>query len=111
MQKFKEEDLWIYSDPSTPLVEHFSESDYEKIQNTIKMLKDKQSSLNSQIEDRKSYVSKIEDKYNQYKTFYHMFENTTERNQSYFKMLLFLITIIIILVLIIISYFIYHMQK
>ncbi len=109
--RFEESEFMIQPDPSIPLVEHFSEDDYEKIKSTLQLLKTKQKELDKQIEERKKSASSINEKYNEYRTFYHMFTNNEERNQSYFKMLLFLITLICILILLIVSYFIYTSQK
>ncbi len=114
---FIEEDLLIPIRHSLSLitphsdVEHFTEDDYVKIQDTLQKLKEKQNALDNQIKSRQDYVSTMDEKYNKYTTFYHMFENTEERNQSYVKMLLFLSTIIFILILLIVSYFIYHKSR
>ncbi len=104
-RRFQEQDLWIKTEVSTPLVEHFTEDEYEKIQKTLYALKEKQLQLHSEIQDREKYVSTMEDKYNQYQTFYHMFENTEERNQSYHKMIFFLVTLLFLLLLFILFYF------
>ena len=114
---FKEEDLLIPIHHNIPLIEsctnieHFTEDDFVKVQSTLKKLKEKQSALDNQIKSRQDYVSTMDEKYNKYTTFYHMFENTEERNQSYLKLLLFLSTIIFILILLIVSYFIYHKRR
>jgi chromosome segregation ATPase len=111
--EFDEKELWIQVKPSIStippkkreLFEHFEESDYENIQKKIQALKEKQESLNQQIEERKKNASTMESKKSEYETFYHMLENGEERNQSYVKTLLFLITLIILLLLLILFYF------
>jgi hypothetical protein len=113
---FGENDLLIPIHPEIALIdeksekenmEHFTEEDYQKVQSTLQKLKEKQIILNDKIKSRQDYVITMDEKYNKYKTFYHMFENTDQRNQSYVKMVLFLITIIFALILLIVSYFIY----
>ncbi len=88
--------------------EHFSNEDYEALQSTLQSLRAKQNELNQKIEEQRNKVSNMSDKREKYNTFHHLFENTEERNESYYKMILFMVTLIIILILCIVSYFIYR---
>ncbi len=89
-------------------VEHFTEEDYKKINNKIKGLKDFNDKIKEKIKENQENLKNIESKNDAYSTFIHMFDNIQERNESYYKTLLLLITIIFILILSIISYYIYY---
>jgi hypothetical protein len=114
MNMFEEVNLFVpyishipYIKPKEVINEHFTNEEYETIQNTIRLLREKQSKLNNQIQEQMNHISNMSNKQEKYNTFYHLFENTEERNQSYHKMMLFLITLIILLIISIVYYFIY----
>lgn len=91
--------------------EHFTMEDYEKIQNSIRNLHKKQNALQKKIKEQQNLIANMSKKEEKYQTFQHLFENTEERNISYHKMMLFLITLIFLLIICIVSYFIYHRMK
>lgn len=92
-------------------IEHFTEEDYKKINENIKTLKDFNNSIIQKIEENEENLKKIENKSNAYDTFIHMFDNIQERNETYYKTLMLLITLIFILILCIISYYIYYKKR
>lgn len=89
-------------------IEHFTEEDYKKINENIKKLKDFNESILKKIEKNKENLKNIENKSDAYDTFIHMFDNIQDRNESYYKTLMILITFIFILILCILSYYIYY---
>ncbi len=91
--------------------EHFTEEDYYKINENIKSLKKFNESVLNKIKEKEENLKNIETKNDAYNTFIHMFDNIQERNESYYKTLLLLITFIFILILCIISYYIYYKQN
>ncbi len=89
-------------------MEHFTEEDYKKINENIKSLKEFNNSIVEKIKENEENLKNIESKNDAYDTFIHMFDNIQERNETYYKTLMLLITIIFILILCIISYYIYY---
>lgn len=92
-------------------IEHFTEEDYKKINENIKSLKTFNDSIMKKIKEKEENLKNIETKNDSYNTFIHMFDNIQERNQTYYKTLMLLITLIFILILCIISYYIYYKKN
>lgn len=92
-------------------MEHFTEEDYKKINEDIKKMKNFNETILEKIKKNKENLKNIENKSNAYDTFIHMFDNIQERNESYYKTLMMLITIIFILILCILSYYIYYKKS
>jgi hypothetical protein len=92
-------------------IEHFTEEDYKKINENIKSLKTFNDSIMKKIKQKEENLKNIETKNDSYNTFIHMFDNIQERNQTYYKTLMLLITLIFILILCIISYYIYYKKN
>lgn len=88
--------------------EHFTEEDYKKINENIKSLKTINNSIIQKIKEKEENLKNLETKNDTYDTFIHMFDNIQQRNESYYKALLLLITLIFVLILCIISYYIYY---
>ncbi len=88
--------------------EHFTEEDYKKINDKIKKLQDFNKDVLDKIKLREDNLNKLNENNDAYNTFIHMFDNIQERNETYYKTLMLLITLIFILILSIISYYIYY---
>ncbi len=97
--------------PSKEEKEHFTEDDYKRINEQIKTLKNFNNSIIQKINENKVNLQNIETKNDTYQTFIHMFDNIQERNESYYKSLMLIITLIFILILCIISYYIYYRKN
>ncbi len=91
--------------------EHFTEKDYKKINEKIKSLKEFNNNIIEKIKENQENLKNIESKNDAYDTFIHMFDNIQERNETYYKTLMLLITIIFILILCILSYYIYYKKN
>lgn len=87
--------------------ENFTESDYNKINEKLKSLKEFNDTIVEKINKKKESLNELNEKNDAYSTFIHMFDNIQERNETYYKTLMLLITLIFILILSIVSYYIY----
>ncbi len=92
-------------------VEHFTEDDYNKINKKLQSLKEWNDTIIEKIKLKEENLNKIKENNDHYRTFIHMFDNIQERNETYYKTLMLLITLIFILILSIISYYIYYKQR
>ncbi len=86
-------------------VEAFTEADYKELQDKIKALKAKNDEIQAKITTRDSYVTMLDEQEAKYKTFYQMFENNQERNQSYYKTFLSMVAMVLFLVILVAIYY------
>ncbi len=93
------------SDQVERFVEAFTEADYKELQDKIKALKAKNDEIQKKITTRDSYVTMLDEQEAKYKTFYQMFENNQERNQSYYKTFLSMLSMVLFLVIIVAIYY------
>ena len=87
------------------MIEPFTEIDYKNIQVKIQELQKKNDEIQEKIKTRDSYVVMMDEQEAKYKTFYQMFENNQERNQSYYKMFLSMVTMVLFLVIVVAIYY------
>jgi hypothetical protein len=87
------------------IIERFTESDYKDLQEKIKGLQKKNDDIQAKIANRDSYITMMDEQETKYKTFYQMFENGQERNDSYYKMFLSMISMVLFLVIIVAIYY------
>jgi hypothetical protein len=93
------------SDQVERFVEAFTEADYKELQDKIKALNAKNDEIQKKITTRDSYVAMMDEQEAKYKTFYQMFENNQERNQSYYKTFLSMLSMVLFLVIIVAIYY------
>lgn len=100
--------VWSESSNSRPegeIIERFTEEDYKTLQEKIKELQKKNDSIQTKITTRDSYVAMMDEQEVKYKTFYQMLENGQERNDSYYKMFLSMVSMVLLLVIIVAIYY------
>ncbi len=98
----------VWSEGSRPegeIIERFTEEDYKTLQEKIKELQKKNDDIQSKITMRDSYVKMMDEQEAKYKTFYQMLENGQERNDSYYKMFLSMVSMVLFLVIIVAFYY------
>ncbi len=92
-------------------IEHFSQDDYSQIQKDIQNLNTMNKEIEDKIKNRSENISYIKENMSKYETFYKMYADTQEKNNSYYKMMLFLVTFIFIVILLVVSYFVYFQRR